>query len=136
MTFNLFKINMAKITERWKRQLKYSSHFTINKMGFRNCICFAFCIIKIWCRVDIAMHVRLLNYNYQIIGVYHESYLSYFLLASAFSQATVTRWLRCNTVYYISVCLWNSVQAKEQRQQRSSKAQSNLRWIYYCLWSI
>jgi len=37
-------------------------------------------------------------YNYYIIGVYHESYLSILLLASAFSQATVTRWLWCNTV--------------------------------------
>jgi hypothetical protein len=34
----LFKINVANITERCKRQLKYSSHFTINKIDFRNCV--------------------------------------------------------------------------------------------------
>ena len=46
--FYLFNINVDNITERWKRQLKYSSHFTINKMDFRNCgvfFRFFFCLL-------------------------------------------------------------------------------------------
>ena len=71
--FYLFNINVANITERWKRQLKYSSHFTINKMDFRNCVLFFFacCIIKVWCRVDIALHVSLLNTKYTLFTAFH-----------------------------------------------------------------
>ena len=54
------------------RQLKYSSHFTINKMDFRNCVFFfANYIIKVLCCVDIAMHVRLLNTKYTLFTAFH-----------------------------------------------------------------
>jgi hypothetical protein len=38
--FYFFKINVANITEWWKRQLECSSHFTINNMESRNCVGF------------------------------------------------------------------------------------------------
>jgi hypothetical protein len=72
--FYLFKINVANITEWWKRQLKYSSYFTINQIYFRNCgvfFFFACCIIKVWCCVDIAMHARLLNTKYTLFTAFH-----------------------------------------------------------------
>ena len=40
-------------------------------MGFRNCVFFAFCIIKVRCRVDIAMHARLLNTKYTLFTAFH-----------------------------------------------------------------
>ena len=64
--FYLFKINVANTTEWWKRQLKYSSHFTINQIYFRNCVFFfACCIITVWCCVHIAMHA--IKYKIYII---------------------------------------------------------------------
>ena len=66
----LFKINVANITERCKRQLKYSSHFTINKIDFRNCVWFfACCIIKVWCCVDIqcSYACQVIKYKIHII---------------------------------------------------------------------
>jgi hypothetical protein len=71
--FYFFKINVANITEWWKRQLKCPSQFTINKMEFRNCVVFFFacCILKVWCCGDIAMHVRLLNTKYTLFTAFH-----------------------------------------------------------------